>query len=68
MIDEQLQKTPALAAAGIPAHVLYQMAQMVLKEGFRTFFAEHAPHLMATFDVLSAQAPAHVRAVFVGCG
>jgi hypothetical protein len=61
LIDEQLRTNPILAATGIPAHVLSQMAQMVLKENFRTFVTEHVPHLMTTFEVLSAQAPAHIR-------
>jgi hypothetical protein len=61
LIDEQLRTNPELAATGIPAHVLSRMAQMVLKENFRTFLTEHAPHLMTTFEVLSVQAPAHIR-------
>jgi hypothetical protein len=61
LVDEQLQKNPSLAAIGVPAHVLYQIAQMVLKENFRTFFTEHVPQLTATFGILSIQVPANIR-------
>lgn len=60
-IDEQLRDNPALASSGLPAHVLYQIAQMSLKERFRTFFAEAVPMMTATFDFLDAQAPSSIR-------
>lgn len=60
-IDEQLKANPALAASGLPARVLYQIAQMSLKERFKTFFAEAAPMMTAMFDLLDAQAPSSAR-------
>lgn len=60
-IDEQLKATPALAVSGLPARVLYQIAQMTLKERFKTFFAEAAPMMTAMFDLLDAQAPSSAR-------
>lgn len=60
-IDEQLKNNPALAASGLPAHVLHQIAQMLLKERFKTFFAEAVPVIAATFGYLNTEAPAFVR-------
>lgn len=60
-INEQLKNNPALSASGLPAHVLYQIAQMMLKERFKAFFTEAVPTIMATFDFLNAQASSVVR-------
>jgi len=61
LIDEHLKENPALAATGLPAHVLYQVAHMTLKERFRTFFAEQSPFITMLFDSLAVQAPAFIR-------
>lgn len=60
-IDEQLQANPALGASGLPARVLYQIAQMSLKERFKTFFTEAVPMMTAMFEFLDAQAPSSAR-------
>lgn len=60
-IDEHIKENPLLAATGLPAHVLHQVAHTMLKERFRTFFAEQAPFMAALFDTLAAQAPAFIR-------
>lgn len=60
-IDEQLKGNPALAASGLPARVLYQIAQMSLKERFKTFFTEAVPMMTAMFEFLDAQAPSSAR-------
>lgn len=61
MIDEHVRDNPALAATGLPAHVLYQVAHMTLKERFRTFFAEQMPFMTLLFGTLTAQAPEFIR-------
>ena len=61
LIDEHLKENPVLATTGLPAHVLYQIAHMTLKERFRTFFAEQAPFMTALLGTLTAQAPAFIR-------
>jgi hypothetical protein len=61
LIDEHLKENPALATTGLPAHVLYQIAHMTLKERFRTFFAEQAPFLTALLGTMTAQAPVLIR-------
>jgi hypothetical protein len=61
LIDEQFKENPALAASGLPPRVLHQIAQMILKERFSTFFTRHVPFMAAAFDALSAQAPAFIR-------
>lgn len=61
VIDEQMKDNPALAASGLPSRVLYQMAQMALKERFKTFFAEVVPMMTATFDFLDTQTPSSAR-------
>jgi hypothetical protein len=58
LIDEQIKENPALAASGLPPRVLYQIAQMFLKERFSTFFATHVPFMAAA---LGARAPAVIR-------
>jgi hypothetical protein len=61
LIDEHLVGNPAIAAAGLPARVLYQIAHMMLKERFRTFFAEQVPFMTTMLGTLTAQAPAFIR-------
>lgn len=61
LIDEHLEENPALATTGLPAHVLYQVAHTMLKERFRTFFAEQAPFMTLLLGTLTAQAPAFIR-------
>jgi hypothetical protein len=61
LIDDHLRENPAMAATGLPAHVLYQIAHMALKERFRTFFAEQAPFMTALLGMLTAQAPSFIR-------
>jgi hypothetical protein len=61
LIDEHLRQNPAVAATGLPAHVLYQVAHMMFKERFRAFFAEQAPFMTLLLGTLTAQAPAFIR-------
>jgi hypothetical protein len=61
LIDEHLKEIPGLAATGLPARVLHQMAHMMLKERFRTFFAEQVPFMTALLATLTAGAPAFIR-------
>lgn len=61
LIDEHLKENPALAPTGLPSHVLHQIAHMMLKERFRTFFAEQVPFRTALLGTLVAQAPAFIR-------
>jgi hypothetical protein len=61
LIDEHLKEIPALAATGLPARVLHHMAHVMLKERFRTFFAEQVPFMTALLGTLTAQAPAFIR-------
>ena len=61
LIDGQLNDNPAFRALELPAHVLHRVAQMTLKERFKTFFAEQVFHITAAMDLLVAQAPAYIR-------
>jgi hypothetical protein len=61
LIDEHLKDIPALTATGLPARVLHQMAHMMLKEQFRTFFAKQVPFMTALLGTLTAQAPSLIR-------
>ncbi|QQN66752.1 hypothetical protein JIR23_14225 [Bradyrhizobium diazoefficiens] len=61
LIDGQLNDNPAFRAFGLPAHVLYQVAQMTLREQFKSYFAEQVLHIAAAMDHLVTQAPAYVR-------
>jgi hypothetical protein len=61
LIDEHFAGNPEIAAAGLPARVLHQIAHMTLKERFRTFFAEQVPFMADMLGTLTAQAPALVR-------
>jgi hypothetical protein len=61
LIDEQLKENPALAARGLPPRVLHQIAQMILKERFSSFFTTHVSFMAAAIDALAAQAPAFIR-------
>jgi hypothetical protein len=61
LIDEQLKQNPTFAASGLPPRVLHQIAQMILKERFSTFFTTHVPFMAAAFDALTARAPAFIR-------
>jgi hypothetical protein len=61
LIDEELAKQPALAKITLPSSVLYQVAQMRLRECFSKIFKEHLPAMTAILNTMTAQAPAIVR-------
>jgi hypothetical protein len=60
-IDDYLERGQALANIGVPRKVLYQVAQMTMKERFNRFFQEQMPGMIAAAESVVADAPALVR-------
>lgn len=71
-VDEELATNPALATVPLPSNIVYQVAQMTLRERFKRSFSEQIPFMERLFENLAEQAPEFVRkghnkALSAGC-